>query len=641
MQKQKLEKINKLMRYWILEMTTRAGSGHPTSSLSAVELMTTLMFGGFFKFDLQDKENPSNDRLIFSKGHASPLFYSLWAMAKGIEADELQTYRQFGSRLEGHPTLRFPFTEVATGSLGQGLSVGLGVALASRKFDKTNSRVFVLLGDSEMAEGQNWEAMEVASYYKLNNLVAILDVNRLGQRGETMLGHDLTTYQKRAESFGWNAVIVDGHNIDEIFQAYQISENSDKPTIIIAKTIKGKGVSFLENENGWHGKVLNQEEFEKAVLELGEVDFDVRGEVELLENVMKQVIKPVPAEENENVVKRVLKPVPADDDKKFNEIDSSLLPVVPRNDFVIGDLVATREAYGTGLAKLMAEDEKVIVLDAETSNSTRAEEVKKYFPDRFLEMFIAEQNMASVASGLARRGYKPFVSSFSAFLTRLHDQVRMANLSQQNLVVVGSHCGVSIGEDGGSQMGLEDLAMFRSLLNSTVLYPSDAVATEKLVKLASENSGITYIRTTRGKTPVLYSPDEEFKIGGCKILKQNEKDVVAIVSAGITLIEALKAYWILQKKGISAKIVDLYSVKPLDEKTLLQIAKEVKFIVSVEDHYLEGGIGEAVRSALGTEAGKVISLAVKKPCQTGKLEELLSYEEIDSEAIVKRVLSVV
>lgn len=620
MQTQKLEKINKLMRYWILEMTTRAGSGHPTSSLSAVELMTTLMFGDFFKFNLQDKENLFNDRLIFSKGHASPLFYSLWAMAKGIEADELQTYRQFGSRLEGHPTLRFPFTEVATGSLGQGLSVGLGMALASRKFDKTNARVFVLLGDSEMAEGQNWEAMEVASYYKLNNLVAILDVNRLGQRGETMLGYDLTTYQKRAESFGWNAVIVDGHNLDEISQAYQNSENSDKPTMIIAKTLKGKGISFLENENGWHGKTLNQEELEKAVLELGEVDFDVRCEVELLENVKEQVIKPVPAEGVENF--KIL---------KQNEISN----------YKIGDLVATREAYGTGLVKLMAEDEKVIVLDAETSNSTRAEEVKKYFPERFLEMFIAEQNMASVASGLARRGYKPFVSSFSAFLTRLHDQVRMANLSQQNLVVVGSHCGVSIGEDGGSQMGLEDLAMFRSLLNSTVLYPSDAVATEKLVKLASENAGITYIRTTRGKTPVLYSSDEEFKIGGCKILKQSEKDVVAIVSAGITLIEALKAYEILQKKGTSAKIVDLYSIKPLDEKTLAQVAKEVKFIVVVEDHYLEGGISEAVRSVLGTEAGKVISLSVKKPCQTGKPEELLSYEEIDCEAIVKRVLSVV
>lgn len=613
MQKQKLEKINKLMRYWILEMTTRAGSGHPTSSLSAVELMTTLMFGGFFKFNLQDKENLFNDRLIFSKGHASPLFYSLWAMAKGIEADELQTYRQFGSRLEGHPTLRFPFTEVATGSLGQGLSVGLGMAVASKNFDKTNSRVFVLLGDSEMAEGQNWEAMEVASFYKLNNLVAILDVNRLGQRGETMLGYDIDVYKKRAESFGWNAIAVDGHNIDEIYQAYKNSENSDKPTMIIAKTVKGKGVSFLENENGWHGKTLNEEEFKKAVLELGEVDFNVRGELILpeIKNVEKQIAK------------------------NFNLENTKI------SNYKIGDLVATRDAYGTGLVRLMAEDEKVIVLDAETSNSTRAEEVKKYFPERFLEMFIAEQNMASVASGLAARGYKPFVSSFAAFLTRLHDQVRMANLSQQNLTVVGSHCGVSIGEDGGSQMGLEDIAMFRSLLNSTVLYPSDAVATENLVNLASENSGINYIRTTRGKTPVLYSQDEKFEIGGCKILKQSERDVMAIVSAGITLIEALRAYWILQKKGISVKIVDLYSVKPLDEKTLLQIAKEVKFVVTVEDHYLEGGIGEAVRSALGEEAGKVISLAVKKPCQTGKPEELLNYEEIDCEAIVKRVLSVV
>lgn len=602
-----LEKINKLIRYWILEMTTRAGSGHPTSSLSAVELMTALMFSGVFKFNIQDKDNPSNDRLIFSKGHASPLFYSLWAAANGIPAEELETYRQFDSRLEGHPTMKFPLTEVATGSLGQGLSVGLGMALAAKKLDKTDSRSYVLLGDSEMAEGQVWEAMEIASHYKLNNLVAIVDVNRLGQRGETMLGNDVENYKKRADSFGWNAVVVDGHNVEEIILALQSVENeSEKPTMIVAKTIKGKGISFIEDEDGWHGKALSKKEFEKAKKEIGEIDFDVRGEIVLPE------------------VKSV-------------EVQNIELLDVEFSNFKVGDLVATRDAYGSGLVKLMQEDEKVVVLDAETSNSTRADKAKDAFPDRFFEMFIAEQNMVSVASGLAARGYKPFVSSFAAFLTRAHGQIRMANLSDQNLVFVGSHAGVSIGEDGGSQMGLEDIAIFRSVLNSVVLYPSDAVSTEKLMEKANENESLTYIRTTREKTSVLYDVNEEFEIGGSKVLRKSDNDKVTVVAAGITLREALKAYDILKKKGIDIRIIDLYSIKPVDMNTLLEAIEETEKIITVEDHYREGGIGEAVRSALGFEAGKVDSLFVNDIPQSGKPDELLNYEKIDSSAIVERV----
>lgn len=608
-----LEKINKLIRYWILEMTTRAGSGHPTSSLSAVELMTTLMFSGIFKFNIQDKESPFNDRLIFSKGHASPLFYSLWAAADGISAEELETYRQFGSRLEGHPTMKFPFTEVATGSLGQGLSVGLGMALVANKLDKTDSRAYVLLGDSEMAEGQVWEAMEVASYYKLTNLVAIVDVNRLGQRGETMLGYDIETYKKRAESFGWNAIMVDGHNIEEILTAFQsVDDEVDRPTMIVAKTIKGKGVFFIENENGWHGKALSEEEFKKAKEELGEVDFDIRGEIYLPEVDL-------------SVQTRLIASV---QDKNFSEN----FP-----EYKIGDLVATREAYGFGLVKMMAKDEKIVVLDAETSNSTHADEAKKYFLERFFEMFIAEQNMASVASGLAARGFKPFVSSFAAFLTRAHGQIRMANLSDQNLVFVGSHVGVSIGEDGGSQMGLEDIAIFRSILNSVVLYPSDAVSAEKIIELANENDKLTYVRMTRAKTPVLYNSEEEFKIGGSKVLRESDEDKLTIVAAGITLHEALKAYDILKEKGILVRIIDLYSIKPIDTSALLKVIRETKKIITVEDHYQEGGIGEAVRSALGFEAGKVESMFVHEMPQSGTPEELLNYEKIDSGAIVERV----
>lgn len=601
------EKINKLLRYLILDMTTTAGSGHPTSSLSAVELMGTLFFSGAFHFDIYQKDCPCNDRLIFSKGHASPLYYALWAVAGAVDVKELNTFRKFGSKFEGHPTRAFPFTEVATGSLGQGLSVGVGMALAQKKLDKTQARTYVLLGDSEMVEGQVWEAMQLAAHYELDNLIAVVDVNRLGQRGETMVGHDIKVYRERARAFGWRTVEIDGHDIKEIYRVFNdVVGESNKPLMIIAKTFKGKGVSFLEDKYSWHGKSLSQQEFSDAVAELGEIDFDVRGTV---------------APSGEVYDRRA---IVHDDEGNQDEIDRNAQH-------------ATRDGYGQGLVEMMAKDEKIVVLDAEVSNSTRAEKVKDFFPERFFEMFIAEQNMVSVAAGLTRRGYKPFVSSFAAFLTRAHDQVRMVSLSELRMTVVGSHCGVSIGEDGSSQMGLGDIAMFRSLLGSVVLYPSDIIATKKLLQCARDHGGVSYVRTTREKTPVLYDEDAEFFLGGMHVVEKSESDRVVIIAAGITVHEAMKAAQTLKREGISVRVVDLYSIKPIDEEKLRESIGDIKKVIVVEDHCVEGGIGEAVRSALCDFDGTIHHLAVQLMPQSGTPEELLAYEKIDFNAIIEKV----
>ena len=607
------EQLAKLIRYFILTSTTAAGSGHATSSLSATDLMTVLMFGGFLEADLDHPDNPANDRLIFSKGHASPLFYSLYAAAGKVSERELMTLRKFGSSLEGHPTMLFPYTEAATGSLGQGLSIGLGMAINGKYLDNVPYKTFVLLGDSEMAEGSVWEAMQVAAHYNLNNLVAILDVNGLGQRGETMYGHDVSVYAKRAEAFGWETMVIDGHDFKEIETAFKKSINQkNKPTMIVAKTVKGKGVSFLEDKDGWHGRALSDEELEKARAELGEVDAVLRGEVA-------------------NVKVR---------SSQFS-VRSKLKIQESRVEYKLGERVATRKAYGNALVKLFPEFPKMVVLDAEVSNSTYADIFKKLYPDHFFEMYIAEQNMVGTALGLSRRGKIPFVSTFAAFFSRAYDQIRMSQYSEPNIKFVGSHAGVSIGEDGASQMGLEDIALFRTLLDSVVLYPADAVATEKLVAEAAEHVGNVYLRTTRKETPVIYSVDEDFPIGGSKVLKESAEDVVTVVGAGVTLFEALKAYEELEKEGIKIRIIDLYSVKPLDVATLETVVKETKAIIVVEDHYEAGGIGEAVAGALG-ERGKgkdatVISLAVRKMPRSGKPEELLKYEEIDAAAIVRKV----
>ena len=598
-----LTEIAKLLRYYILKSTTQAGSGHPTTCLSSVELMASLLFGGFFHFDADNPDAPNNDRLIFSKGHAAPLLYSLWTVAGKLTEEELLTLRKFGSPLEGHPVRAFPYSEAATGSLGQGLSIGVGMAINGKYIDRLPYRVFVLLGDSEMAEGSVWEAIQLAAYYQLDNLIGIIDVNRLGQRGETMYGHDLDVYAKRISAFGWKTICIDGHEFNEIFKAYEEALKSDAPTMIIAKTIKGKGVSFLEDKEGRHGVALTEAEFKEAIKELGEV-----------KKVTALIKKP--EELNPNP-----KPIEI---KEFSKRYS------------FGEMVATRRAYGEALVKIFPEFPDIVVLDAEVSNSTYAEIFKTYYPERFFECFVAEQNMVGMAVGLALRGKIPFVSTFAAFLARAFDHIRMAQYSEANIKFVGSHAGVSIGQDGPSQMGLEDIAMMRSILNSVVLYPSDAVSTEKLVREAAKHNGIVYIRTTRSATPVIYSYDEEFPIGGSKVLKASDKDLFTVVGAGITLHEALKAYEELKNKGIYIRVIDLYSVKPLDTKTLKKALSETKAIITVEDHYPAGGIGEAVKAEIGSD--RVYSLACRKTPKSGTPEELLDYEEISAKAIVSKVL---
>lgn len=606
----RLDKIAKLIRYYILISTTEAGNGHVTSSFSATELMTTLMFGGFFKFDLDNPAQKNNDRLIFSKGHAAPLFYSLYAVAGKVSLEELKTLRKFGSRLEGHPTMNFPYTEAATGSLGQGLSVGVGLALNAKNFENSPSKTYVLLGDSEMAEGSLWEAMEIASYYQLNNLIGIIDVNRLGQRGETMYGWNTQVYENKVKAFGWNAVVVDGHDFDEIKKAYSEAEKSDKPFMIIAKTIKGKGISFLENKEGWHGKALSKTELEQALNEMGDIDAKILGKI-----AQPLAIKKIKSELEKT---------------KIQNKDLNLRISEYKKD----EMVSTRKAYGNALVKLGAQNPNIVVLDAETSNSTYAELFKKSYPERFFEMFIAEQNMVGTALGLARSGKKPFVSTFGAFFTRCFDQIRMSAYSHGNIAFVGSHSGVSIGEDGTSQMALEDIALFRSVFGSVVLYPSDAVSAEKLTTVSFEHEGISYLRTTRSDTKILYGEKDNFKIGGSHVLKKTNKDEVTIVAAGITLHEALNAYEVLQKEGINVRVVDLYSIKPIDTKTLQKAAKETKAIIVVEDHYEEGGMYEAVVGSIGEISVPVVSLAVKNMPRSGKMAELLDYEKISAKSIV-------
>ncbi len=607
--------LAKLIRYYIIYMTTQAGSGHATSSLSAVELMTVLYFSGVLRQDLSQPDFPNNDRVVFSKGHASPLFYALYAAAGRLSFDELKTYRQFGSPLEGHPTPRFPFTEAATGSLGQGLSVGVGLALNAKYLDQLNYRTYVLLGDSELSEGQIWEAMQLAVHYKLDNLIAVADVNRLGQRGPTMYGYNLETYQKKAEAFGWEALLVDGHNLTEIQAAFKKALTiEERPTLILAKTVKGKGISFLEDQEDWHGKSLKQAQFLEAIKELGEIDKSLTGEIKRPDAYSPPEYKPQQQQLTEKFKKSLIHP-------QSNQL-------------------ATRHAYGNALAKLGAENLEVVSLDAEVSNSTYAEVFKQIFPERFFEMYIAEQNMVSTAVGLAQTGKIPFVSSFAAFLTRTFDQIRMAQYSQANLKLVGSHAGVSIGHDGPSQMGLEDLAMFRSIKDSVVLYPSDAVSTEKLVFALAEHYGLAYLRTTRMKTPIIYHENDQFELGGSQSFGYSDHDLVTLVAAGVTLHQALKAQEYLAQRGISVRVIDLYSVKPLDETTLKKAAQETQAIVTIEDHYPAGGIGEAVKTFLVNQSTPVYSLAVDITPSSGSPQELLKAAGLDAASIVEKVESI-
>lgn len=621
--------IARWIRKRLLEMTTSAGSGHLTSSLSSVELMVSLFFGGgLFQYDFRDPGNRKNDRLLFSKGHASPLYYAMWAAIGAIDEEDLKGYRSFGSSLEGHPSRSFLFTEVPTGSLGQGLAAGMGEALADRlkqssereifsEADNRYSRVWVLLGDSELAEGSIWETARIASHYRVGNLFAIVDVNRLGQRGETMDGWDTESIRKRFEAFGWFALCVDGHSWEEILSAYKtISARTDIPSVIIAKTVKGKGVSFLENQNGWHGKTLAPEMCRQALEEIGETHFSPKEWKDRTIYATKEV------------------------SKKIQKISSkaSFFPEVSDVSGVVA-AVAPRKAYGISLVNIAKKNDRVVALDAEVGNSTYALDFAKVFPDRFFEMFVAEQTMASAATGFARRGYIPFISTFSAFFSRAFDQIRMAQYAEVPLVCVGSHPGVSIGEDGPSQMGLEDIAMFRSILESVIFYPSDAVSFSACLQAASEQNGIVYIRTTRADLPVLYGRDDIFSLGGSKTLRESDNDSATIVSAGITLHEAIKAYDILMQEGIAVRVVDLYSIKPIDTETLQKCFRETQNILVVEDHYPQGGIADAVREALSEEKAAIVSLSVFKKPKSGSPSDLLRYEEIDAESIVRKVRS--
>jgi transketolase len=575
-------------------------SGHPTSSMSPADLMAVLM-SKYLHYDFDKPDDPHNDHLVFSKGHASPLLYSMYKAAGAISDEELLTFRKFGSRLQGHPTPAIPWVDVATGSLGQGLPYGVGIALAGKNLDRLPYRVWVLHGDSEMAEGSVWEAFEHAAFYGLDNLTVILDVNRLGQRGETMHGWDLDSYANKARAFGWHTIEIDGHDVDAIDRAYgEAAAQQHQPTLVVARTLKGKGVKEVEDKGGWHGKALDHPE--ESIAELG-------GE--------------------RNIVVAVPKPEAKGEPHTFETSGPLQLPTWKR-----GEDVATRRAYGDALAALGSARGDVVALDGEVSNSTYAEIFAEAHPDRYFEMYIAEQQMVAAAVGLQVRGWVPFASTFAAFLSRAYDFIRMAAISQADIRLCGSHAGVSIGEDGPSQMALEDLAMMRAVHGSTVLYPSDANQTAQLVAEMADREGIVFMRSTRAATPVLYDAGEEFPIGGSRVLRQG--DDVAIVAAGITLHESLKAADRLIAEGIDARVIDLYSVKPADGETLRAAAEATGGrVITVEDHWSEGGIGDAVLEALseGELPARVVRLAVRDLPGSGKPAELLAAAGIDAEHI--------
>ncbi|HEU6449064.1 MAG TPA: transketolase [Verrucomicrobiae bacterium] len=600
-----LKGIANQLRIHSINSTTAAGSGHPTSCCSAADIVSTLFFG-HMKYDPKNPHYYNNDRFILSKGHAAPLLYAAWAENGFVPVSELLKLRQFGNDLEGHPTPRLAFADVATGSLGQGLGVGCGMALAAR-LDNLDFNTYVLLGDGEIAEGAVWEAASLAGIYKLNNLIAIVDDNRLGQSQATAFGHDTSVYEKRFAAFGWRVEVIDGHDIEEIVEVLQGVGLDDKPLAIIAKTYKGAGVSFLQDKDGWHGKPLNKEEAAKAVAEL---------QPSAKSGIGVEIPKPTEL------------PAP-------NLAAPASYPAIS---YKLGDQIATREAYGAALVRIGEANPAVVAMDGDTKNSTYAEKFFKKFPNRFTECFIAEQNLVAVAVGFGTRGHVPFASTFATFFTRAADQIRVAGISMANLKLVGSHVGVSIGEDGPSQMALEDLAMMRSVVGSHVLYPADAVATEKLLEVMAANKGIYFLRTSRPKTPVIYNNDEQFPVGGAKVLRTGDK--VTVVSAGVTLFEALKAADQLKAEGINVTVVDAYSIKPLGKDVILAEAKKTNnTVITVEDHYPEGGIGDAVAGELSSEGIKVHKLAVNGLPRSGHAAELLAHFKIDAAAIVEKVKS--
>jgi len=593
------------LRIESIRATSESGTGHPTSCCSAADVVATLFFS-VMRYDPKNPRNPNNDRFVLSKGHAAPLLYAAWAEAGLFDPRELTKLRTLKSDLEGHPTPRLPFVDVATGSLGQGLAAGVGLALNAKKIEKTGYRTYVLMGDGESVEGSVWEAVELARQFALDNLCAIVDVNRLGQSDPTMLQHDMMAYKSRWAGFGWNAIVVDGHNHASLLKAFAVAaKTKGRPTVLLAKTLKGKGISFAENKADWHGKALKKgEESQKAIDEL------------------TRQIKPTTA-----VATFKIPSGPSRSAKPAK-------PMAPPA-YKLGDMVATREAFGAALAALGEANQSVVALDADVKNSTFTDKFGKQFPDRFFENFIAEQNMIGTAIGLAATGKIPFVATFAAFLTRAYDFIRMAAISQSNIKLVGTHVGVSIGEDGPSQMGLEDIAMMAAQPGVVVLYPSDAVCAYKLVESAAAHRGMVYIRAGRPKSPVLYGHEETFKIGGCKVLRQSASDQLTIVAAGVTLFEALKAHEQLKSAGIPVRVVDLYSVAPIDRLTLLESARATKNrILTVEDHYAHGGLGDAVLGAVGSEGVQVQKMAVREIPHSGKPDELVDHFGLSARAII-------
>jgi transketolase len=595
-----------------IRATTAAGSGHPTSSLSAADLVAVLL-SDHLHYDWNAPRSPDNDRLILSKGHASPLLYAMLKAAGAISDAELLSLRKQGSRLEGHPTPVLPWVDVATGSLGQGLAAAVGMALAARLL-RRDLRCWVLLGDSEMAEGSVHEAFALAGYYGLAQVVAIVDMNRLGQRGPTMVQWDGEQYATRARAFGWSAVRVDGHDREAIHRAYAEAERSPRPTCVIARTVKGAGVSFLADREGWHGKALSEAEARKALAELG----DPRVDLVVRTPGPRGTSAPAPA--------------PA----------ATGADAPPR--YPVGSKVATREAFGDALAALGTVRADVVALDGEVANSTYAERFQKAHPDRFFELYIAEQQLVSAAVGMQVLGLRPFGATFAAFLTRAYDQIRMAAISRARLCLVGSHAGVSIGEDGPSQMALEDLAMMRAVHGSTVLYPSCATTAAELTRELATRDGVSYLRTTREKTPVLYGPEERFPVGGSKVLRRSGRDVAAVLAAGITLHEALAAHELLAREGLAVRVVDLYSVKPIDAATVEACARECGGrLVVVEDHWPEGGLGDAVSAVFDgrPEPPTITRLAVRGMPGSGTSRELLEAAGIDARHVVEAVKRIV
>jgi transketolase len=601
-----LKGIANQLRIHSIEATTAAGSGHPTSCCSAADIVAALFFG-HMKYDAKNPHFYNNDRFILSKGHAAPLLYAAWAENGFVPIPELLKLRQFGNDLEGHPTPRLAFADVATGSLGQGLGVGVGMALAARQ-DKLDYNTYVLLGDGEIAEGAVWEAASLAGFYKLSNLIAIVDANRLGQSQATAFGHDIGVYVKRFQAFGWRVeTLEDGHDMEEIMEVLSGVGLDERPLAIIAKTYKGAGVSFLQDKDNWHGKPLNKEEAAQAIAELAPS-----------------------AKSGLNVAIPAPTALPAP-----NLAAPASYPAIS---YKLGDSIATREAYGAALVRIGEADPRVVAMDGDTKNSTFAEKFFKKFPDRFTECFIAEQNLVSVAIGFGTRGHVPFASTFATFFTRAADQIRVAGISQSNLKLVGSHVGISIGEDGPSQMALEDLALMRAVVGSTVLYPAEAVATEKLLEQMATVKGVCFLRTSRPKTPVIYGNDEQFPVGGAKVLRTGDK--VTIVGAGVTLFEALKAADQLKAEGVNVTVIDAYSIKPLGKKEILAEAKKTNnTVITVEDHYSEGGLGDAVAGELSSEGIKVHKLAVVGIPRSGHAAELMAAFGIDAAAIVKKVKS--